>query len=272
MTDAVNGVHMLNRYLIGRRIEVTLAGVGGNGSQMLYGLARLDLAMRALGHPYGLHVTAFDADDVSEANVGRNLWSPADVGQNKAVLAVTRLNAYYGLDFDAWPYQYDAEADTRCDLLISCVDSRASRRAIADLFDEDNAAPTYWMDLGNTDVMGQVVLGEVDDSAADDTRLPCITELFPEVADTTIPEVNWHSCSLAMSLASQGLFVNDFTSRMALEILKTLFTRGQIRHHGALVNLDSMKMSPIPVSAAAWRRLGYEAGAAAKQRTEALAA
>lgn len=272
MTNVEDGTHTLNRRLVGRRIDVTLAGVGGNGSQMLYGLARLDIAMRALGHPYGLHVTAFDADDVSEANVGRNLWSPADVGQNKAVLAVSRLNAYYGLDFDAWPVRYDGESDTRCDLLISCVDSRRSRRVIADLFDADQADAAYWMDLGNTDVLGQVVLGEVANSTSDEARLPCITELFPEVADTTIPEVNRHSCSLAMSLASQGLFVNDFTSRMALEILKTLFTRGQLRHHGALVNLDSMRMSPIPISAAAWRRLGYGAGVAANQRTEARAA
>ena len=27
--------------------------------------------MRALGHPHGLHVSAFDADRASKANVGR---------------------------------------------------------------------------------------------------------------------------------------------------------------------------------------------------------
>ena len=53
------------------RISVALIGLGGNGGQMLTGLAKLHQAMIALGHPAGLHVTAFDNDLVSESNVGR---------------------------------------------------------------------------------------------------------------------------------------------------------------------------------------------------------
>ena len=63
-----------------------LVGVGGNDAQMAACPARLDIAMRALGHPHGLHVTAFDADRVSEANVGRQLYSAADIGRHKALV------------------------------------------------------------------------------------------------------------------------------------------------------------------------------------------
>eukprot|EP01031_Cornospumella_fuschlensis_P020928 gene20928-25647_t len=42
-------------------------------------MAKSSRAMRALGHPCGLHVRAFDPDTVSEANVGRQLYSRADV-------------------------------------------------------------------------------------------------------------------------------------------------------------------------------------------------
>lgn len=63
--------HCIGRSMLSQRVRVHLVGVGGNGAQMANCLARLDIAMRALGHPYGLHVTAFDGDQVSESNVGR---------------------------------------------------------------------------------------------------------------------------------------------------------------------------------------------------------
>ena len=85
------------------RISVALIGLGGNGGQMLTGLAKLHQAMIALGHPAGLHVTAFDNDLVSESNVGRQLYYATDVGQNKADVLVQRVNRCYGLDFESRP-------------------------------------------------------------------------------------------------------------------------------------------------------------------------
>ena len=58
--------HRIANELLTKRVHVHLAGVGGNGAQMAACLARLDLAMRALGHPYGLFVTAIDDDVVTE--------------------------------------------------------------------------------------------------------------------------------------------------------------------------------------------------------------
>jgi PRTRC genetic system ThiF family protein len=81
--------HVLPARYVEDQVTVDLIGCGGNGSQMLTGLARLDRALRALGHP-GLVVTAWDPDTVSEANVGRQLFSPSDVGLNKATVLVHR--------------------------------------------------------------------------------------------------------------------------------------------------------------------------------------
>ena len=100
--------HCIGRSLLSQRVRVHLVGVGGNGAQMANCLARLDIAMRALGHPYGLQVTAFDGDQVSESNVGRQIYSPADVGLHKAVVTIHRLNQYFGLDWDAVARHYDA--------------------------------------------------------------------------------------------------------------------------------------------------------------------
>ena len=49
--------HPLPSSFIDRAVKVALVGCGGNGSQMLTGLARMHLALRAFGHP-GLNVTS----------------------------------------------------------------------------------------------------------------------------------------------------------------------------------------------------------------------
>jgi len=187
--------HLIEPALLNQRVGVHLVGVGGNGAQMAACLARLDVAMRALGHPHGLHVTAYDADKVSEANVGRQLYSPSDIGRHKAIVTIHRLNQFYGLDWDAHPLRYEAAMDGRrayqsADLLISCVDTRDARRRMHALFFHPYRNYGYWLDLGNTETTAQVVLGQRPkhrEKSPDDLRLPCVTELFPELLDGASP-------------------------------------------------------------------------------------
>ncbi|MDF3831428.1 PRTRC system ThiF family protein [Cupriavidus basilensis] len=264
--------HLIDPHLLDRRVTIHLVGVGGNGAQMAACLARLDIAMRALGHPHGLHVSAFDADRVSEANVGRQLYSAADIGRHKAIVTVHRLNQFYGLDWNAHPQRYEAhqqESHTgrSADLLISCVDSRAARRVLHGLAFDSHAHYRYWLDLGNTESTAQVVLGQPSTHAVSQRetcgpRLPCVTELFPELLDESVPEDDQPSCSVRMSLASQGLFVNDVAVRFAVQLLYELFSRGRLSAHGVVVNLATKRSGPIEVDPGTWARFGYHEPAA----------
>ena len=246
--------HILDPSLLTGRVRVHLAGAGGNGAQMAHCLARLDIAMRALGHPQGLHVTAYDPDTVSEANVGRQVYSPSDIGQNKAILTVHRLNQFYGLDWDARPTRYGTEDGfarygDRPDILISCVDSAAARRQFHEKLFSQQPSIRYWLDLGNTETTGQVVLGQPKaglrwSAEAEWTRLPCVTELFPQLLDASVEEDMQPSCSVRMSLASQGLFVNDAVVRWAGQLLYEMFSTGRLRQHGVIVNLAAKRSGP----------------------------
>ena len=259
--------HVIAATLLEKRVEVHLIGVGGNGAQMAACLARLDIAMEALGHPYGLHVTAFDGERVSEANVGRQPYSAADVGNFKAVVTIHRLNQFYGLDWIAQPSRYEhvggnRPASSSADLIVSCVDTRNARRSIHERLFGDSGPCCYWLDLGNTEAAAQVVLGEAprcwrwqkDNHCL---RLPCVTELFPELLADSIADDNMPSCSVRMSLGSQGLFINDVAVRFAAQLLYELFSNGRIRQHGVLVNLESKRSGPIEMDPAAWSRFGY---------------
>lgn len=265
--------HHIANELLDRRVGVHLVGVGGNGAQMAACLARLDIAMRALGHPYGLHVSAFDADRVSEANVGRQLYSAADIGRHKALVTIHRLNQFYGLDWVGVPRRYEDAQEARAfsrgaDFLISCVDSRAARRLLHRRLFEGHVGYRYWLDLGNTEATAQVVLGQPAGRRAsgDPARLPCVTELFPELLDEDAADDDRPSCSVRMSLASQGLFVNDVAVRFAAQLLYELFSKGRITAHGVLVNLGSKRCGPIEVDPRTWERFGFRP---AQQRVDA---
>lgn len=272
--------HCIAAALLDKRVTVHLVGVGGNGAQMTACLARLDIAMRALGHPYGLHVSAFDADRVSEANVGRQLYSAADVGRHKAIVTIHRLNQFYGLDWCAIPRRYEDvfgghQFARGADILISCVDTRAARRQLHCLAFESYADYHYWLDLGNTEATAQVILGQPPSRGsrsadAGALRLPCVTELFPELLDPAAADYDHPSCSVRMSLASQGLFVNDVAVRFAAQLLYELFSQGRVTAHGVVVNLASKRSGPIEVDPRTWERMGFRHTLDKDRREEAV--
>lgn len=239
--------HRIPAPLLEHQVTVALIGAGGTGSQMLTSLARLDAAMRALDHPGGLHVTVYDPDVVTRSNVGRQLFSAADIGQPKAHVLVHRLNCWYGLQWEAVSAVFDRENNRTPDIAISCVDSAASRRSIYSAL--KSMRNTYWLDCGNRQSDGQVVLGELLGTydKAKPGRLPHVMDLYPDLADETIQEDDAPSCSLAESLDKQDLFVNDHISRWALHLLWTLFRTGEIAHHGYLINLEDGIVNPLPV-------------------------
>lgn len=258
--------HRIAPDLVSRTVNVHLIGCGGNGSQMLTGLARLHHAMTALGHP-GLNVTAFDPDEVSRANIGRQLFSPSDVGRNKATVLVHRLNLFFGLGWDAvpalWKWRWDPNAIPG--IVVSCVDSAAARRKIgAELHEK---LVDYWLDLGNRADDGQVVLGtpipraetapkeKKRKAAAPPPRLPTVLELFPELLNAKLKEDTTPSCSLAEALERQHLFVNQAIVTPALQILWQLFRFGVITWHGAFVNLKTGRTAPLSVDPEVWARM-----------------
>lgn len=257
-------VHRIHPKLVDSQVAVDLAGCGGNGSQMLTGLARLHVALRALGHP-GLDVTAYDPDDVSAANVGRQLFSSADVGQNKAAVLVNRINAFYGLAWSASTARYRGSMaspgdGSHADIVVTCVDSAKARVQIGDGLDGCHGL-YYWLDLGNRAHDGQVVLGcpVWDDEHREryPERLPTVLELFPELR-TIKREDNAPSCSLAESLDRQSLFINQAVVTSALQLLWQIFRHGETTWHGSFVNLSTGRTTPLPVDPNVWARMRGE--------------
>ena len=127
-------IHFTDRYLLNPRHPVTVfvIGAGGTGSQVITNLARMSMALQALGHP-GLHVTVFDPDTVSQANIGRQLFSETELGLNKAVSLVTRINRFFGYAWTAEPKSFPTKKFSGYDtanIFITCTDNIRSRLEI----------------------------------------------------------------------------------------------------------------------------------------------
>lgn len=264
----MTAVHYTYDYLLAPRhpITVHLIGAGGTGSQVLSALSRMDVSLRALGHP-GLFVSLIDPDTVSEANMGRQLFSEAEVGLNKAVALITRVNRFFGLDWRAVPERYDrgvfaSTALEPANFTISCTDTVASRLDIGHTLSRtkcsfqhcDYRTPMYWMDWGNGRTTGQVVLGSLRRVAQPRTkqfktigRLPTIaeTEDLTQIRD----EDSGPSCSMAEALAKQDLFINSALVAPACSLLWKMIRTGYTLYRGFYLNLDTLTMNPIPVDA-----------------------
>ena len=233
-----------------------MVGAGGNGSIFITHLCRILMAWRKLGGNE-IKVTLFDPDVVTEANLARQVFCEADLGLPKALVLAQRMQAFFGLDIGFKVQAFNSSSvrypigDT--DLIVGCVDSIKARRAIHESIqpleskvhqwgeDRPHKEPgRYWLDLGNNDHSGQVVLGG--------HGLPTLFDVMPGLAKQRDPK-DLPSCSLAEALERQDLFINSTIATLAGNLLWKMLRQGALTHHGYFVNLNSGRVAPIEVPA-----------------------
>lgn len=228
-------------------LTVTVVGCGGNGAQMLSGLAAIEVALKEIGNR-SISVEVYDNDVVTTANIGRQPFFPCDVGRNKADVLVERINMAYGFNWISHPCAVDEATDLNRDLIISCVDTIKARQLIYRALKLSRRTHGkrlgYWMDLGNTEMTGQTVLGRMMEKDAEklakqNAPLPHFFEMFPHLLEDGIQEDNAPSCSLAEALSRQSLFVNRTLASHALAMLYDLLVKGSVGYGGFYLNLKT---------------------------------
>lgn len=254
--------HLIPRDFRKRQVRIDLAGVGGTGSLLLPELARLNQYLLASGHP-GLALCAWDPDRVSEANVGRGLFRPVDIGCSKAAVLITAVNATYGTCWYGlprvygWPCWNTAWIGEPPDILITAVDSLRVRATLyAEMRTEKRCRPPrYWLDCGNDAETGQVILGEPEWDFEPDRfdregreRLRHVVDVFPRMLEQALAEEEEpESCDLMTALDRQALTINRHMATWAYELLWQLFRHGGLDFHGVFVNARTGRVNPVPV-------------------------
>ena len=232
-------------------IKVAVVGAGGNGSAILLALPYLHQALMAWSNnQIGLDVVLIDGDTVSETNCVRQPFTRNEIGLNKATVLVSRVNLFWGLDWEAHPVflsKKNMSLLDRVNIVIGCVDTKAARKLIHQgLTKGDACYVDYWLDLGNRAHSGQFVLGQTRERSGE-KQLPTIAELYPESVDTTTPEDDLPNCSAEEALQRQEPFINQTLAMHALAMLTQLLRYNEIRYHGGFVNTQSGIVDPIHV-------------------------
>jgi PRTRC genetic system ThiF family protein len=229
-------------------------------------LARMNQALTSLNHP-GLMVRVFDDDTVNRANLGRQLFTTAELGLNKSVALINRINRFFGTNWKAVPEKYDKQYSgcsetVRATITIACVDTVQARKEIAQILKtlysnlrNNRSQPLYYMDFGNSRDTGQVILstiGKVSQPASKQYRtieqLPMVMDEFGELLSASEITDNTPSCSLAEALTKQDLFINSALANVGASLLWQLFREGMLFNRGFFLNLKEFKTHPLRVA------------------------
>jgi PRTRC genetic system ThiF family protein len=262
--ELVMEIHRIHPELLERQVRVLVVGCGGTGSAVIAGLPYLHQSLVAHGHPGGLHVTVIDGDTISPTNCVRQPFARSEIGLNKAIVLVNRLNLFWGLKWEAVPAHlrsgtfisrsYSGD-DLRAHIVVGCVDTRAARVTIRDAVSKWSTV-SYLLDLGNDADTGQFILGEPlnERNRRSKLRLRTAVELYPEIADPSLDNDGAPSCSAVEALERQSPFVNSTLAQHVLALLARLFRYGEISYHGGFINLATGSTSVLRIDPECWKR------------------
>ena len=117
----------------------------------------------------------------------------------------------------------------------------------------DHATPFYWMDFGNAQFTGQVLIGTVRNRIAQPASkefiaIPKMNVITEEVSYSMIRDTDsGPSCSLTEALHKQDLFINSMLAQAGCEILWKMIREGRTPYRGAYLNMETLRLVPIPV-------------------------
>ncbi len=228
-------------------ITVNVIGVGGTGSLVIPRLARMDFALKKMGHP-GLMVFAYDADKVEENNVGRQNFVDCDLNRNKALTIIEKCNLGFGLLWKAKQKMYVPSTSNSANVNIICVDNAQFRVSYYEWLEEEKEKiryvfkkPHYVIDAGNGKDFGQVIF-----YSPYDEKSKSLIDLFPDISSQDTEELQGIAgCGYRDSLEKQDLFINDEMALAICRFLWKVFRSTSINQNGVMINQEKMKQLPI---------------------------
>ncbi|MDQ0965404.1 PRTRC genetic system ThiF family protein [Flavobacterium sp. W4I14] len=260
MNSEKKRVHIVPPYLLNptNPISVNLIGAGGTGSQMLTALARINHSLNTLGHA-GLHVRVFDDDLVQPANLARQLFTENEIGLNKGVALINRINRFFGTNWKAVSERFTKGKNSAANITLCCVDTIGARIEIDEILhakqkQTQRDSNIYFLDFGNSKDSGQMVLstvGEIKQAQSERFAtigiLPSLVDDYREMLAEGGELDETPSCSLAEALNKQDLFINSVLANMGASFLWQMLRVGIIENRGFFLNLGSFRTQQIPV-------------------------
>lgn len=231
-------------YLAPQFYSVFIIGVGGTGSYLAQGLAKM-----IAGYRLQVEVTLVDPDRIEEKNCARQNFQPWEIGEPKASALSFRLNQQYGLNFGALVatgQEVCSFHNYQSRLFVTCVDTVSARKHCKGC--------GTWLDMGNGVETGQALYGTTDDEKKLEKELkgwkktPHVGHLpnpYRAFGMTRIREPRKKTPSCADTpFAEQGVFANEWAAAAGLTILHQLLVKGELSTPAIYFDAGKGRMVP----------------------------
>ena len=240
------------------KFHLVLVGCGGTGSFLAGHIARL-LTGSVIGETIG-DILLIDGDSVEPKNVGRQLFSKRDIGKNKAEVLANRYNQAFGLDICWYPEFLTRDnfseiiphsSRNHPVLILGCLDTAAARKIILDKVMDKWGNQAWWLDAGNGQYAGQIVLGSTGSIEKISSGigaylveyLPYPPLVFPDLVNPVQDIEKPLSCAEMLQSEEQSLNVNALVAGLMAEMLR-LFLTGDLSYN--IVQLDISSFITVP--------------------------
>jgi len=212
-------VYRLDNSFAEHPFTVTVAGCGGTGGFVAGGLCRL--------LPQHARLVLVDHDRVEERNLLRQNFTPQDIGHFKSEALAHSLARKTGRMVGYSTYPVAMVSLESPGLVLGCVDNGPARRDIAHHFSEHSYYNRWWVDAGNGENYGQILIGNrsrrllnsFDEESEKCLVLPLPTMQMPSLLSQA---PGTRSCADAVLAGEQGPTINQVMAALMLEVVRRL--------------------------------------------------
>ncbi|MGI9951390.1 ThiF family adenylyltransferase [Moorellaceae bacterium AZ2] len=230
------------------RARFVIVGLGGTGGYVFYYLSRLVASLRRADPARAdYQIVLADGDVVEEKNMVRQNFIEADLGRPKVEVLSERYGAVYDMLIPYHPRYVEDPATLvhlLCDelagfsptisVLVGCVDNNRSRQLFHQVFDSLDSLPLVYVDSGNDEWSGQVILGARSEK---EIILPPVGYYYPDILqdeDTLFPSEE--SCQQRAVSSPQNIATNVMAGTLVFSLLNQLFAGEGLEVYGVTFN------------------------------------
>jgi|ETNvirnome_6_100_1030635.scaffolds.fasta_scaffold01473_7 PRTRC genetic system ThiF family protein len=240
-----------------RLSRIIVLGCGGTGSHAVPNVIRL-----LLGIPKRLlpEIYLIDGDTVEHKNILRQNFIHIDLGQNKAEVLARRYSTAFGIPVSAVPEFSDNKNNILGQLIrgkndiciIGCVDSHNGRRHIRSTIRRFKKKDIIWIDSGNEEKAGQVVMGyrvqnpedvidlsEIPYNKTGLFSLPFVTDVYPEISKSKDKARSELSCDVLINVEPQAMMVNVTAANLILNYYNALLYKTPLNNFGVTFSITN---------------------------------
>lgn len=242
-------------------LKFVVVGCGGTGGFVADSLCRL-----LLDRP-GDQVLLMDFDVVEPHNIRRQNFFERDVGMFKSQALAERLSEAYRrpIGYTIAPFVANERMFGNNTVILGCVDNHLARSGIASLFNRNSYQSPWWIDAGNSENSGQVLIGNAHQDRLTGVFSPELNQVarIPHPAlqspQLLIPEkpafaVIEEDCAEAVMTGGQGPTINQMMATLTIEVLRRLLD-GTCTWMGLYVDLDTWSLRTVDATPAAVHKI-----------------